>query len=125
DPVDDVTKSFPAAAAAIENTLGRNSARDILFRPSQFGAGATCQTQEIPLNSTQQQIQAAGKQVLIYSSGCGNDPTGWDSIIFDQGNRLQDEVNAFGDSQYPNCLFTRADYDSSWTRFYDSSTLID
>ncbi|HEU4360594.1 MAG TPA: Ig-like domain-containing protein [Mycobacterium sp.] len=125
DPVDDVTKSFPAAAAAIESTLGRNSARDILFRPGQIQPGATCATQDIPLDVTLQQIQATGKQVLMYSSGCGHDPTGWDSIIFNESNRLQDEANAFGNSQYPNCHFTREQYQTSWTRFYDSSTLLD
>ncbi len=124
DPVDDVAKSFPAAVAAIEGTLGVNSARDILFRPGQVRAGGTCANQDIPLDVSLAQIQATGKQVLMYSGGCGHD-AGWDAIVFNEGNRLQAEGAAFGNSQYPDCYFTREQYQTSWTRFYDSSTLID
>jgi hypothetical protein len=122
DPVDDVSKSFPAAVAAIEDTLGRNSAKDILFRPGQLQTGATCATQDIPLGVSLAQIQATGKQVLMYSGGCGHDP-GWDSIVFNESNVLEkgEPVTV----QYPDCYFTRAQYQNSWTRFFDSSTLID
>ena len=125
DGVDDVGRSFPAAAAAIESTLGRDSARDIVFRPGQMHPGATCATQDIPLDVSLARIHATGKQVLMYSSGCGYDPNGWDSIIFNERNRIQDEASAFGGSQYPDCHFSREQYQTSWTRFYDSSTLID
>ncbi|HWU69122.1 MAG TPA: Ig-like domain-containing protein [Stenotrophobium sp.] len=124
DPVDDVSQSFPAAAAAIESTLGKTSAKDLILRPGEPGAAGSCGDHPIPLDLSPAQILAAGKQVLIYSSGCGHD-SGWDAIVHDERNRLQGPSTDFGSSQYPDCHFTRAQYESSWTRFYDSSTLID
>lgn len=123
DPVDDVSKSFPAGTAVIESTLGRNSARDIIFRPAQLGAGASCATQPIPLDVSFAQVQATGKQVLLYTnSGCGLD-AGWDAIFFNDSNVLES-----GDPltiQYPDCTYTREQYETKWTRFFDSSTLVD
>jgi hypothetical protein len=123
DPVDDVSKSLPAGAAVIENTLGRNSARDLVFRPEQLQAGASCATQAIPLDASLAQIQATGKQVLMYAnSGCGRDP-GWDAIFFNDSNVLeQGEPVAV---HYPDCHFSRTQYQNTWTRFFDSNTLID
>lgn len=125
DPVDDVSKSFPAAAAMIEKTLGKNSAKDILLRPGQPGAAGSCTGNKIPLQLSPAQILAAGKQVLIYSSGCGKNPGGWDAVIHDQANRRQGPSTDFGGSVYPSCVFTREQYKTSWTRFYDSSTFVD
>lgn len=124
DQIDDVSQSFPAAAAVIESTLGKTSAKDLILRPGEPGADGSCSNHKIPLDLSPAQILAAGKQVLIYSSGCGHD-AGWDAIIHDQSNRLQGPSTDFGDSQYSDCHFSRAQYESSWTRFYDSSTLVD
>ena len=123
DPVDDITKSLPAGAAVIESTLGTTSARDLLYRPSQVQPGGTCDTQPIPLGVTMAQILASGKQVLLYvNSGCGHNAA-WDALGFNDSN-VQEKglpVNV----QYPDCFFTRAQYESSYTRFFDSNTLVD
>ncbi|HEU0196205.1 MAG TPA: Ig-like domain-containing protein [Nevskiaceae bacterium] len=125
DPGDNTSQSFPATAAVFEQILGATSARDLIFRPDEvYPTGSACKDHPIPLAVTLEQIRAAGKQVLIYSSGCGHN-AGWDNIIFDESNRLQDEADAFGQDHYPSCDFTRMQYATHWTRFYDSSTLID
>lgn len=122
DPVDDVTKSLPAGAAVIESTLGSTSARDLLFRPSQVQAGATCATTGVPLDVSLADIQASGKQVLLYTSGCGRDP-GWDALGFNDSNVV--EKGQPVTVQYPDCYFSRAQFDTNWTRFFDSNTLVD
>lgn len=124
DSVDDTSKSFPAAAKMIEDTLGKNSKRDLILRPGQPGKAASCENHAIPLSLSIDQIRAAGKQVLIYSSGCGNNDA-WDAIIHSEANRLQGPSTDFGNTHYPDCVFTRKQHHDSWTRFYDSSTLID
>ncbi|BBY35145.1 hypothetical protein BST33_01240 [Mycolicibacter minnesotensis] len=123
DPVDDVTKSLPAGAAVIESTLGNTSARDLLFRPSQVQPGSTCDTQPIPLGVTMAQILASGKQVLMYTnSGCGQNAA-WDALGFNDSNVA--EKGRPVTVAYPDCYFSRAQYESSYTRFFDSSTLVD
>ncbi|KAA1431431.1 Ig-like domain-containing protein [Mycolicibacter arupensis] len=123
DPVDDVTKSLPAGAAVIESTLGNTSARDLLFRPSQVQPGSSCDTQPIPLGVTMAQILASGKQVLMYTnSGCGQNAA-WDALGFNDSNVA--EKGRPVTVAYPDCYFSRAQYESSYTRFFDSSTLVD
>ena len=123
DPVDDVSESLPAGTAVIEATLGVHSDRDIVFRPGQLRPGAGCPTQPIPLNVSLAQIRATGKQVLLYTnSGCGID-AGWDALFFNDTNVLEN-----GDPltvRYPDCTYSREQYQTSWTRFFDSSTLVD
>lgn len=122
DPVDDITKSLPAGAAVIESTLGNTSGRDLLFRPTQVQPGATCATQAIPLDVSLAQIQATGKQVLLYTSGCGHD-LGWDALGFNDSN--VEEKGMPVAVQFPDCYFTRTQFESSYTRFFDSNTLVD
>lgn len=123
DPVDDITKSLPAGAAVIESTLGTTSARDLLFRPSQVQPGSSCAEQPIPQGVTMSQILASGKQVLMYTnSGCGHNAA-WDALGFNNNNVA--EKGRPVSVQYPDCYFSREQYESSFTRFFDSSTLVD
>lgn len=123
DSVDDVTKSLPAGAAVIESTLGNTSARDLLFRPSQVQPGSSCDTQAIPRGVSMAQILASGKQVLLFTnSGCGQNAA-WDALGFNDSNVA--EKGRPVTVQYPDCYFSRAQYESSYTRFFDSSTLVD
>lgn len=122
DPVDDISKSLPAGAAVIESTLGTTSGRDLLFRPEQVQPGATCETQAIPLHVSLAQIRATGKQVLLYTSGCGHDP-GWDVLGFNDSNVVEKGMPVT--VQFPDCYFTRTQFESSYTRFFDSNTLVD
>lgn len=122
DPVDDISKSLPAGAAVIESTLGNTSARDLLFRPEQVQPGASCATQAIPLNVSLAQILATGKQVLLYTRGCGRDAR-WDALGFNDTNVV--EKGQPVTVQFPDCHYTRAQFESSYTRFFDSNTLVD
>lgn len=123
DPVDDITKSLPAGAAVIESTLGNTSARDLLFRPSQVQPGSSCETQPIPQGVSMAQILASGKQVLLYTnSGCGQNAA-WDALGFNDSDVAEKGMPVA--VQYPDCHFSRAQFESSYTRFFDSSTLVD
>lgn len=123
DPVDDISKSLPAGAAVIESTLGNTSARDLLFRPAQVQPGSSCDTQPIPLGVSRAQILASGKQVLLYTnSGCGHDAA-WDALGFNDSNVQEKGMPVT--VQFPDCYFTRAQFESSYTRFFDSNTLVD
>ncbi|MGV0624850.1 Ig-like domain-containing protein [Mycolicibacter minnesotensis] len=122
DPVDDITKSLPAGAAVIESTLGATSGKDLLFRPEQVSPGGTCDTQPFPLDVTLDQIHASGKQVLLYTSGCGKNAA-WDALGFNDSNVI--EKGQPVKVQYPDCYFSRAQFDNNWTRFFDSNTLVD
>lgn len=123
DPVDDITKSLPAGAAVIESALGNTSGRDLLFRPTQVQPGSSCDNQPIPLGLSMAQILASGKQVLLYTnSGCGKNAA-WDALGFNDSNVA--EKGRPVTVQYPDCYFSRAQYQNSYTRFFDSSTLVD
>jgi len=123
DPVDDITKSLPAGAAVIESTLGTASPRDLLFRPAQVQPGGTCDTLGIPRDVTMAQIRASGKQVLLYvNSGCGHNAA-WDALGFNDSNVQEKGMPVV--MQYPDCYFTRAQFENSYTRTFDSTTLVD
>lgn len=122
DSVDDISKSLPAGAAVIESTLGNTSARDLLFRPTQVQPGATCATASVPRDVTLAQIRASGKQVLLYTRGCGRNAA-WDALGFNDHNVIEKGMPVT--VQYPNCHFSRSEFENSFTRFFDSNTLVD
>ncbi len=121
---DDASQSFPVTAAVFEQEWGKDSSRDLIYRPGDHGK--TC-ADGIPLDVSVEDIRAAGRQIVIYTTGCDRDPV-WAGLIHGQNGREQDSAAGIGagaaDFVYPQCYFERELYDSSWVRFFEDSTFV-
>ncbi|MGB0652477.1 MAG: hypothetical protein ACPGQL_04690 [Thermoplasmatota archaeon] len=96
-----------AGAALIEAHLG-----DLLYRPAD--SGRTCE-EGLPLDVSQDDIRAAGKQVLLHSD-CGVGAA-WPALVHDYGTSLQGDP---GDA----CTYTPAQHAGNWTRIFEDGTMV-
>lgn len=107
----DGRKGNDAAAEQLQARLG-----DLIY------TGATNACEALPLDLTRSKVLAAGKQVVIVTSGCGAG-TAWPALTFDW-RASHEEGGATGFTDFPACgrEYTRADYDRTMIRYYEDST---
>lgn len=134
EQIDDASVSFETTAAVIENVLGRNSAKDLIFRPAEHGAQCNDNTPVTDptswINLNRAQIRAAGKQVMIFTGTCGQG-AGWPALVHNKrsAHYVETSEHSYAGFAYPACqaadgAFSAFDYASKWTRFFEDSTLL-
>jgi len=98
------------ALNVIKSRLG-----DLIYRPS-----SNCQ--DAPVNITRQQVLNAGKNIILWSGGCGTGE--WQSWVYLKNNVVPEEnVSKF--TSYPDCgsQYINADaYANKMVRFYEDRT---
>ena len=100
-----------AAAGQLQARIG-----DLIYtRP-----GPVCDP--LPLDLTRNEVLAAGRQVVIVTSGCGAG-SAWPALTFNWSPSHEEET-AHGFQDFPGCgpNFTRADYGRTMIRYYEDST---
>jgi len=88
---------------------------DLIYRPS-----GNCQ--DVPVNLTRQQVLNAGKNIIVWSGGCGTGE--WQGWVYNKNNTTT-EQNSSKFSNYPTCggsNMTSDDYANKMTRFYEDKT---
>jgi hypothetical protein len=107
----DSVEGYDTAAKLLADKLA-------LYRPP--GGGSRCV--KLPLDTSRDDIQAAGAQVIVMS-GCGMG-SGWPGVAYDGGDRA--ETRPVGYKDFPDCGpdYTRADYDTKLIRYFEDSTYV-
>jgi hypothetical protein len=104
---------YNAAANVVEARLG-----DRLYKPPAGGCS------EVPATLTRQQIQAAGKQVLIVSD-CGPDgATGWHGVAHNWNSHVESRPVDYED--FPECGpdYDIPTYETKFVRYYEDRTAL-
>lgn len=88
---------------------------DLIYRPA-----GNCQ--DAPVNLTRQQVLNAGKNIIVWSGGCGTGE--WQGWVYNKNN-LTHEENSSKFSSYPTCgnpSMSADSYANKITRFYEDKT---
>lgn len=88
---------------------------DLIYRPS-----GNCQ--DAPVNVTRQQVLDAGKNIIVWSGGCGTGE--WQGWVYNKNN-LTSEENSSKFTNYPTCgmpTMSADAYANKITRFYEDKT---
>jgi hypothetical protein len=107
----DQAEGYEAAGLALEEHLG-----ELIHRPKPPANGC----QELPLDTSRDDVRAAGDQVVIVTD-CGG-AASWRGAVFTWEAHKESQPDGFTD--YPECgsEFTRIDYRSTLVRYYEDST---
>ncbi len=108
---DHLSGNHQSALNTIKSKLG-----DLIYRP-----GGNCQ--DAPVNLTRQQVLNAGKNIILWSGGCGTGE--WQSWVYLKNNAVPEEnISKF--SSYPTCGSPTMSADSytgnKMVRFYEDRT---
>ncbi len=93
----------------------KGSFGDLIYR-----TGGSCV--DAPITLTRQQILAAGKNVILWSSGCAGGE--WGTWVYRKNNNVP-EANASSFRSYGDCgsaTFSRTEYTRAMIRFYEDRT---
>ncbi len=106
-------QGYNAAANVVTNRLG-----DRLYAPPPGGCS------EVPAALTREEIQAAGKQVLIVSDCGPSGATGWHGVAHNWNSHLESRPVDYED--YPSCGpdYDIPTYETRFVRYYEDRTAL-
>jgi hypothetical protein len=94
------------------------SVGDLIYRPELVRAGTTCE--DVPMNLSRQQVLNAGKNIILWTSGCAGGE--WGRWVFRKNNNVP-ESNISQFTGYPGCgNFDRNTYATKMIRYYEDRT---